>query len=369
MASLFFGFKDLVNSYPSGKSIFDLSSTLINDKSLKSINPKRYNFYIKFVNGLANPIVLEKFFYKTKESKIYKEELNEKLAKFADLIRRINTSTTPDDANKIKESIVNVVKNRYNLSDDVTDKLKDLVSGGAEFLNKGEQPMQGFINEVNQRLPEITPKTIKSINDLIVSPTTNKDETSSKGVSRTEMITEAEKIYNTYRDEINPNRMEIKLLDRVVFIITTFVIRIITLIIIQWGLDTNLINSFYKAFNYYCFIYLLIFAFITMFVNVVIAYPIVDLFSTRSIINIPNLFYYFYIYTNGSIRLLLHIVFILIILFIPYVISVDKFNLRQKNKEDVNISTDQEKKKKIYDTISLFSLIIWILTSIVALKF
>lgn len=105
-----------------------------------------------------------------------------------------------------------------------------------------------------------------------------------------------------------------------------------------------------------------------MFVNVIIAYPVVDLFSNSSIIDIPNMFYYFYIYANGSIRLIIHMIFIIGIMFIPYIISVDKFNLRTKN-ESVNISTDEEKKKKIYDMISLFSIIIWILTSLVAFKF
>ncbi len=67
-------------------------------------------------------------------------------------------------------------------------------------------------------------------------------------------------------------------------------------------------------------------------------------------------------------RLLLHITFIIIILFIPFIISVDKYNSKDK-KEVGNISSDQERKKKIYDTISLFSFIIWIMTSIVAFKY
>lgn len=368
MTSLLFGFKDLVNSYPTGKSIFDLSSFLINDKQLKLINPKRYNFYIKFLNGLSNPLILEKFFYKTKEAKLYKQELNNKLAKFADLIRKLNINNNEQDANIIKKNITETIKNKYNLSDDVATKLNEMMSGGAIYLNKGEQPMQNFINVVSNKLPEIAPKNIKSVNDLIINDDNNSIE--NRDTSKNQILKKAEAIYNAYRDDIHPNRMNINMIDRVVFIICTLIIRFLSLMIIQWGLDTNLINSFYSAFNYYCFIYLLIFAFITMFVNVIIAYPIIELFTNSSIINIPNLFYYFYIYANGSLRLLLHTIFILIILFIPYIISVDKFNLKKKNNNDqINISTDLEKKKKIYDSISLFSLIIWILTSIVALKF
>lgn len=363
--SLFFGFKDLVNSYPTGKSIFDLTSIILNDRYLQNINPKRYNFYVKFVNGLANPVTLDKFFVNTKEAKLYKQELDKKIAKLVELINKLNINTT--DSSKIKENIANIIKDRYNLSDDVSSKLQDIMKGGdGTYLNKGNEPMQNFINVVNKELPQIQSKSIKSIDDLLI---TEGEKTQKEvAINRPDLINKAKKIYNSYKDDIHPNRMNIKLLDRIVFIITTFLIRFITLMIIQWGLDTNLINSFHGAFNYYCIVYLLLFAFITMFVNVIIAYPIIDLFTNYSIINIPNLFYYFYIYANGSIRLFLHITFLLIILFIPYIISVDKINVN-KNQKQINISVDMDKKKKIYDTISLFSLIIWILTSIVALKF
>jgi len=366
MTSLAFGFKDLVNSYPTGQSLLDLSSLLINDKQLKNFNPTRYNFYIKFMNGLSNPESLQQFFYKTKQAKLYKEELNNKLAKFAELIRKLNLSVTKNDANKIKEKIIDTIKNRYNLSENVTSKLTDMMSGGASYLNKGDEPMHNFIKTVNNELPEISSKSIKSVNDLLIE--TDSTDNLTKGKSKTDIISTAENIYNSYKDDVNLDKFKITLTDRIVFIITTLLIRFLTLLIIQWGLDTNLITSFHASFNYYCFIYLLFFVFITTFVNVIIAYPIIDLFSSSSIANIPNFFYYFYIYTNGFLRLLLHIIFILVILFIPYIISIDKYILKRSN-EPINISKDQDKKKKIYDTISLFSIIIWIMTSIIAFKF
>jgi len=360
MSSLFFGFKDIVNSYPTGKSIFDLSSILISDKQLKAINPNRYNFYVKFVNGLSNPFTLEQFFYKTKEAKLFKEDLNEKMAKLKEIVRKLKIS---GDTGDISNNVIEKLKNRYNLSDEVKSKLSEMIKGGTEVLNKREQPMHDFLEQVQSELPMIASKQVKSVNDLLITEDKTKSE-----MKKSDIITKAEQIYNAYRDDISPDKLGIKITDRLVFIGTTMLIRIISLLIIQWGLDTNLINSFHSAFNYYCFLYLLLFLFITMFVNVIISYPVIDLFSTSSIITIPNIFYYFYIYTNGIMRLLLHVVFILIILFIPFIISVDKYNLKDK-KEVTNISTDQEKKKKIYDTISIFSLIIWILTSIVAFKF
>ena len=105
-----------------------------------------------------------------------------------------------------------------------------------------------------------------------------------------------------------------------------------------------------------------------MLVNVVVNYPLMELYSSMKIINIPNLFYYFYIYTNGYIRLLIHIFVILTILFIPYIINIDKINFIKSEEKKRNISYDYDQKKKILDSISLFSFIIWILTSIIASK-
>lgn len=368
-SGILFGFKDLINSTPpSKKSIFDLSSLIFKDSYLKSINPKRYNFYMKFVNGLADPETLDKFFYTTKEAKIYKQELNEKIAALMDTIKQLEINSG-SESDKIKEDIINGIKDRYNFSDDVVNKLKTLTSskkGGADVtLNKGDEPMKNFINVVRDTIPVIQPAGLKTVDDLVG----DNSKGTTKEMSKSDIVKKATAIYNTYKDDVNPKMMEIKMMDRVVFIVTTFLIRYVSLIIVKWGLDTSLVNSFHSAFFYYAIIYLILFTFITMFVNVVIAYPVMQLFSNKSIANIPNLFYYFYIYANGVSRLLIHITFIIVLLFVPYIINIDKINLKRNDKRQVNISVDNERKEKIYNSIIIFSTIIWVLTSIVSLKF
>lgn len=361
---ILFGFKDLINtSPPSNRSIFDLSSLIFKDSYLKSINPKRYNFYMKFVNGLTNPDTLDKFFYTAKDAKIYKQELNEKIANLMSIVKKLDTTT--GESNKIKDDIIDGIKERYNFNDDVISKLKTLVKGGAPdvYLNKGDEPMKNFINVVKKEMPLLQPDGLKTVDDLI------SDKNTTIAMDKKEMTKKATEIYNTYKDDVNPKMMEIKTIDRVVFIVTTFIIRFLSLTIVKWGLDTNLVNSFNSAFSYYTIIYLIFFVFITMFVNVVIAYPIMQLFSSQSIVNIPNVFYYFYIYANGVMRLLIHVTFIIVLLFVPYIINIDKINLKRDDKRDVNISVDNERKEKIYNSITIFSTIIWVLTSIIALKF
>lgn len=365
-SGILFGFKDLVNSTSKSISIFDLSSIIFNDSYLKSLSPKRYNFYMKFVSGLSNPEVLEKFFYKTKEAKLYKQELNEKIVNFINILKKLNTNITNTEIAKISENISNNLKDKFNLTDDAKTKIKDMISSKKGGFYKGEQPMQNFIDTVNKNIPELNEGVkIRSVEDLI-DPKNKQTEIQT---NKTDMVKKAKTIYDTYKETVNPALMEIKMIDRVVFIITTFIIRYISLLFIDWGLSTNLINSFNYAFYYYCAMYLILFIFITMFVNVIISYPIMELFTNSSIANIPNLFYYFYIYANGYIRLLLHIICIIILLFIPYIINIDKLAIIKREEIKSNISYNYDKKKKVYDAISTFSLIIWILTSIISLKF
>jgi len=380
MSELLFGFKDLVNTGTSSSSFFDLTSILLNENYLKAISPKRFNFYVKFVSGLGNPEALEQFFYKTNDTRNFKEELNDKAIKFNKILKKFYENLDENDRSIVINNIKKTLKIKYNYNDETIDKIISTMKmngGGFEEekkkilegkLNKGNEPMKEFLKKIQNVAPELNSKPIENVEDLIITneEQTRIDEKSAK--SKSDMIKKIRPIYNKYKDDVNPENLKITMIDRIIFIATTFIIRYITLMIIDWGLSTNLINNFYRAFLYYCFIYLLFFVFIVMLVNVIVHYPLMELYSSIKIISIPNLFYYFYIYTNGYLRLLIHVFLILIILFIPYVINIDKINFIKSEEKKTNISYDYDKKKKILDAISIFSFIIWILTSIIASK-
>lgn len=385
MSELLFGFKDLVNTGSSSSSFFDISSILLNDSYLKAISPKRFNFYVKFISGLGNPDALEKFLYKTKDTREFKEELVQKAIKFNEILKKFYENLNEEDRNKIITNIKKILKNKYKYNDDIIENIAlTMKRGGNGFnseeleqlkdkiinsdLNKGYEPMNNFLKKIENVAPELYQKPIENIDDLIITDEQRQNKNRKALKSKSDMIKNLRPYYNKYKDDINPENLKIKLIDIIIFIATTYVIRFITLMIIDWGLSTNLINNFYRAFLYYCLIYLLFFIFIIMVVNVVIEYPLIQLFSNINIINIPNLFYYFYIYTNGYIRLLIHIFVILTILFIPYIINIDKINFIRIQEKNINISNDLEKKKKILDSISTFSFIIWILTSIISYR-
>jgi len=391
MAHLIFGFKDLVNTNPNN-SIFDISSLLFDDTYIKTISPERYNFYVKFVSGLSNPAVLEQFFYKVKESKDYRESLNRKIKHLSLLIKRLNSNFNTSDKNKIIEDINNVIKNKFKLDETQTNKITELLNttnkkGGKprekntdedittrdDFINKydlykGSQPMKEFLNKVNKIDPTLGQKPpISEINEIIINKSENKQPKQQK--EKPEMIKELKSVYDNYKDNLSPEFLEISMIDRAIFIASIFIIRQISLTFVDWGLNTNIINSFHRAFFMYSCIYLIFFIFIIMLVNVVVYYPVMELFSNTTITKIPNYLYYYYIYTNGFMRLIIHMLVIIILLFVPYLINMDKVKIFWFNETTKNISYDYETKHNIYQSISLFSFIIWVLTSFIALKF
>ena len=79
MTEFFFNFKDLTNIQNPNKVMLNLSSFIISDDYVKKLFPKRYNFYMKFVDGFSSPSNLYKYLYRTKEGKNYYNELQNKL--------------------------------------------------------------------------------------------------------------------------------------------------------------------------------------------------------------------------------------------------------------------------------------------------
>lgn len=386
MSELLFGFKDIVNSSPN-KSIFDLSSFIIQDSYLRSFNPKRYKFYVKFMNGLSNPEVLQNFLYKVKQTKETKTNLDDKLSKLTRLLSNLYNQSESDQSKTI-QNIKETIKNKYNLSDNAEELVEKMLNkGGAEkkikeinqltkdsildgSIKKGDVPMRDFLTTVKSIAPQVgLEPPPENVIDLVETDANKASPGTTKLTS--DQLKKLQGVYNQYNETyaLNPERLDLTMIDRLIFIAITFIIRYISLLLISWGLNTNIINTFNGAFFYYCIIYILFFVFITTIVNVVIFYPVMELFSSLKIISIPNMLYYFYIYTNGSMRLLIHIFLILMLLFLPYVINIDKVRFYKLEEKTKNISYDYDKKKKIYDTLSLFSIIVWVLTSIIATKF
>jgi hypothetical protein len=362
MAELLYGFRDLANIRNPNVPVFNLGSLIIPDSFVRQFNSKRYNFYVKFVNGLKDPDTLTKFLYTLRDARVYHADLQEKIAKISKGLSVLSQT----DRKKVVENLKLLIdNNKYNKLFDVIQNYKK--TGGKDYyIDKPVAPMRTFLNQVHEVAPLLasTPKT--NIEDIIKengsAPTTDNKTIPAIDINKLRAVYEGFKSVPS----ISPERVEINLIDRGVFIGVTLAIRLITLSLINWCLNANLINNFRYAFIFYCVIYILFFIFIVALVNVIYYYPIIELFTNISLISIPNMLYYFYIHINGFNRLIFHIFIICILMTIPFILSMDK---KLAEQPDLNISFDYSLKNDIYNSISNFSFVIWCLTSVIATKF
>lgn len=177
-------------------------------------------------------------------------------------------------------------------------------------------------------------------------------------------------IKNFENDPDNPlKELEITFDDRLVFIISTFFIRYITLVLVKWSVDINIIKTFEEGFYYYAAIYLTIFWFIVLFVNIDNSTQ-VDYMNFDDFMNsIRSIFYYYYMGTNGITRLFVHTALIIVLLMIPVILNIRKKNDFDEDEENNSNILNYEERKKLIKSLSLFTIYIWILTSIIATKF
>jgi hypothetical protein len=180
-----------------------------------------------------------------------------------------------------------------------------------------------------------------------------------------------QQINNFENDPNNPiEELALTFDDRLVFIIATFFIRYITLMFVQWSIDINIIKTFYEGFIYYAIIYIIIFWFIVLFINVDNSYD-VNYMNFNGIINsIRTLFYYFYMGTNGISRLLIHTSLIIILIIVPIILNIKnkvEFVDEEENENAKILNNDE--RKQLSKSLSLFTMFIWLFTSIIATKF
>ena len=180
-----------------------------------------------------------------------------------------------------------------------------------------------------------------------------------------------QQIKNFENDPKNPiEELALTFDDRIVFIIATFFIRYITIIMVQWCIDINIIKTFYEGFIYYAIIYILIFWFIVLFVNIDNTYDVKYMNFNGVINSIRTIFYYFYMGTNGISRLLIHTSLIIILIIIPIILNIKgKVEFKDEDQSDAVVILAYEERKQLSKSLSLFTMFIWLFTSIIATKF
>lgn len=366
---------------------------LIDDIDLKKMAPDRFNYYkdlIAIFNKRPQLLynILKKYYrfqdIKEKEKKhinklSYYGEGNDGL-NLRELEEYMGNNTLKSDFKNIAQSFFKSLRNK--VAEQTGGKYDDNYKE-SKFRNVLKKDY-GITNVDNLSEPIYTPKPEGDDTDeqnAINNNMKKRYETQNKLVDIGERIDKfndgdlnttdiKSDIKNFENDPDNPlKELEITFDDRLVFIFSTFFIRYITLVLVKWSIDINIIKTFEEGFYYYAAIYLTIFWFIVLFVNIDNSTQI-DYMNFDDFMNsIRSVFYYYYMGTNGVTRLFIHSALIVILLMIPVILNIRKKNDYEEDEENNSNILNYEERKKLIKSLSLFTIYIWILTSIIATKF
>jgi uncharacterized protein (UPF0333 family) len=137
--------------------------------------------------------------------------------------------------------------------------------------------------------------------------------------------------------------------DRAVFIALTYILRSISLFLLNWGINSNAVTNFEKAFLLYFTCYITLFIIIVLLVNV-----------GKDTIFFRLLFYYIDAHHNGWGRVILHILFQLALMPVIWMLKTNNNSLE---------ITDFKTGQRIYNVMSIYTFFIWIFSSIIALQY
>lgn len=365
---------------------------LIDDIDLKKMAPERFNYYkdlIAIFNKRPQLLynILKKY-YRFQDLKEKEKKHINKLSYYGEgddglNIREFQELMGEGDVqNKIKD----IANNLFTKMKNKVREVREQIGGGEPDANYKESKFRnvlkrdyGITNVDNLSEPIHVPKGDEqnAINNNMKKryETQNKlvdigeriDKFNDGDLNTTDIKSDIKRFEN---DPDNPlKELEITFDDRLVFIFSTFFIRYITLVLVKWSIDINIIKTFEEGFYYYAAIYLTIFWFIVLFVNIDNSNQI-DYMNFDDFMNsIRSVFYYYYMGTNGVTRLFIHSALIVILLMIPVILNIRKKNEFEEDEENTSNILNYEERKKLIKSLSLFTIYIWILTSIIATKF
>jgi hypothetical protein len=161
---------------------------------------------------------------------------------------------------------------------------------------------------------------------------------------------------NLYRIKNSEYFEDIKITneDIYTFIATTYILRVISLYIVLWFIQIEIIKDVESVIVTYILTYILLFILIYTFVNL----------SDNKLDTPKSYLYYFYSRVNFSYtRFIVHLGLLFLLIIIPFIIrTVDKESSTYKN------ITDTEK-RYLYTFITNMSTIVWVVLSIIAFFF
>lgn len=313
-------------------------SSIASDKAALRMNDQLYSWYMQALPMVSDPNT--KNIYDTVVGVVNRNRRTQQKTKelSSDIVKRIESlySGIPTKTNDIKVTpttaslaspdegkLIKQIQNTLGMSALPTKVEYSALGGGNRFTNFVEK-WKVLDKDARKTTGVDNQETEKAMNDLRVQ-------------------IENDPIISSENANITST-------DRVVFIAMTFVLRAITIFLVEWAVNTYMVKSFEDAFILYIVCYLALFVVWAIMVN-----------ASNSLF-FRMMFYYIDTESHGMGRILLHFLVQLILLPVPYIV-------RTKGHEFTDEEYTYEKRRKTMSVLSNFTFFIWLITSIIALRY
>jgi len=402
MDELKYKFSYLNDLKPDNAKSIVQSNNIVNDNFVHKLNPTRFAFYQEFIREIQkNPELLKKIIYENKMIKHKKEDEDKMIENIVNNLEGLYSVSE----NESKTDYIAAKKKKMNLeNNNIVNQLEKIIlhgetlDSGFEYKensptiqkNKKDILRETFIggqdgtklDTMKEVMKKDKMKDLEKYSENIKKMKTNfenstvlkkfskklsdvyDDEKSSGNVKATKLKDIVSEIENDKSTTINS--LNISKDDRLLFIGVTFLIRLVSLGIIDWSLSTNFVTSFTSAFVLYIMIYSLFILLILIMVNVQYQVPISELYNSEHSLftAISGSMYYFYMrpgYFFSSItRFIAHLGILASITTIAILI-------KDKDQQKGNLNYNYAEKKRIRKSVHNFTLLMWVFTSFLAM--
>ena len=375
------------------------SNNIVDDNFVHKINPTRFAFYQEFIREIQkNPELLKKIIYENKMIKHKKEDedkmienivnnleglykIPEKTEKYNDAKKK-KMDHENDNIVKQLEKIIShgetldlgfeYQENSPTIKQDKERILKETFVGGQEGtkLDTMKQDMKiekkKDLKKYKENIQKMETKfkdgaVLNKFSKQLSEVNDNEEPDNVKAMKLKDIVSDIENDKFTTINSLNISKD-----DRLLFIGVTFLIRLVSLGIIDWSLSTNFVTSFTSAFVLYIMIYSLFILLILIMVNVQYQVPISELYNSEHSLftAISGSMYYFYMrpgYFFSSItRFIAH-------LGIMASITTIAILIKDKDQHKGNLNYNYAEKKRIRKSVHNFTLLMWVFTSSLAM--
>ena len=332
---------------------YNILNELFDDKIIKKFNVRRWTYYKRFNKIIDDPRELKSFMYTLKkigENREYKDNIYKKIVKLHDILSKVDVDSdnySQNKKNKLEELNKRILSILENKTNDNIDSSK--------------------INQKNEIIKEMTDKFVGGSTKYLDNYSDKLEKISeNKNISDNTKISKYKTVLNDIENIVNPTKtLNITREDKILFIIITFIIRLICIKLVEWSINMNYSDNFINSYILYTIIYLTILFIIFCIVNITYNYNINSvMYGTTGFSTLANSLYYFYIIPGASFsrnnRLFIHSILLIIFSLIP---------IGLKSKNDNNIDYDYNEKRKTINMISNYTFSVWIFTSIIAMNY